>query len=137
MSGLTGKDLGFTSSQLIQEFGYDDDVDMALRNEVEQITGDELEDEDYRGSVDGVIAWWRADDGDVDDLTDLFVDCTGGLADEAASIWLFVPDQRAKLTVPMEDVKEAADTAGLTVTTTHHLASGWNAFRVVSHGRSY
>lgn len=136
MSGLSGKELGFRLGQLIQEFGYDDDVDMALRASIVQVTGEQLEDEDYRGSMDGVILWWRADDGDVDDLTDLFVDCTGGIADDDAPIWLLVPDQRADLSVPMEDVNDAAGTAGLSVTTTRHLDSGWNAFQV-AHGRTF
>lgn len=135
MPGLSGNEMGFRSGHLVQEFGYDDDVDMSLRDTIERLTGEQLEDEDYRGGADGVILWWRADDGDVDDLTDLFVDCTGGLTDDTAPIWLFVPDQNADLSVPMEDVNDAAGTAGLSVTTTFHLDSGWNAFQVVSHSR--
>ncbi|QOR48480.1 DUF3052 domain-containing protein [Trueperella pecoris] len=137
MSGSTGKDFGFGVGQIIQEFGFDDDVDMSLRTAIEEITGEQLEDEEYRGSADGTIAWWRSDDGDVDDLTDLFVDCASGLAEESAQIWLMVPEQRTQYSVPMEDVKEAADTAGLSVTSTRHLESGWTAFRVVSHGRTF
>lgn len=136
MSGSTGKDFGFRSGQLIQEFGFDDDVDMGLRGAIEAVTGETFEDEDYRGSADGVVAWWRLDDGDVDDLADLLVDCASGLTQESAQIWLFVPDQRSNYSVPMEDVQEAADVAGVAVTTTRYLDSGWTAVRIVGHGRS-
>jgi len=38
--------LGFKSGDLIQEFGYDDDVDFDLRDDIEDLTGSELFDED-------------------------------------------------------------------------------------------
>ncbi|VEI12557.1 DUF3052 family protein [Trueperella bialowiezensis] len=131
MSRATGKEFDFKSGQLIQEFGYDDDVDMELRSTIEDITGEQLEDEDYRGSSDGVIAWWRSDDGDQDDLADLLVDCCAGLADDTAQILLMVPDPSQDYSVSMQDVDEAARTAGLMVTTTRYLPSGWTAFQIV------
>ena len=132
VSRATGKDFDFESGQLIQEFGFDDDVDMELRSTIEETTGEELEDEDYRGSADGAIAWWRSDDGDTDDLADLLVDCRAGFADEDAYIWLIVPDPSQPLTVPVEDIDGAARTAGLMVTTTRYLPTGWTAFQIVS-----
>nr|WP_307683399.1 DUF3052 family protein [Trueperella bonasi] len=132
VSRQTGKDFGFETGQLIQEFGYDDDVDMELRSQIEQITGEQLEDEDYRGAADGAIAWWRSDDGDTDDLADFLVDCRAGFSDDEAYIWLMVPDPRQEFAVPMEDVNEAASTAGLVVTTTRFLPIGWTAFQVMS-----
>ena len=38
--------LGFKNGDLIQEFGYDDDVDFDLRDDIEDLTGSELLDED-------------------------------------------------------------------------------------------
>lgn len=128
----TGKDFDFDAGQLIQEFGFDNDVDMELRSTIEEITGEQLEDEGYRGSADGAIAWWRSDDGDTDDLADLLVDCRAGFADDASHIWLIVPDPSQPLAVPMEDVDDAARTAGLMVTTTRYLPTGWTAFQIVS-----
>ncbi|MFP7696029.1 DUF3052 family protein [Trueperella sp. LYQ143] len=137
MSGVSGKEFGFQSGQIVQEFGYDDDVDFDVREAIEHVLGEPLVDEDFDAAIDGVIAWWRADDGDTDDLTDYLVDCSSGLADENSVIWLFVPARHQAHAVPMEDVNEAADTAGLSVTSTRSLPSGWTAFRVVTHGRSY
>ena len=38
--------LGFKDGDLIQEFGYDDDVDFDLRDDIEDLIGSELLDED-------------------------------------------------------------------------------------------
>ena len=40
--------LGFTAGLVVQEFGYDSDVDDDLRIAIEDVIGSELEDEDYR-----------------------------------------------------------------------------------------
>ena len=45
--------LGFRPGQVVQEFGYDDDVDEALRVAVEDLTGNELADEYGQDVVDG------------------------------------------------------------------------------------
>ena len=42
--------LGLAAGQVVQEFGYDDDVDDELRAAVEELTGNELADEDARTS---------------------------------------------------------------------------------------
>ena len=68
MVSTVGGAFGFTSGTIVQEFGYDDDVDPALREAAETLTGTELVDEDYEDVADSAIVWWRADDGDVDDL---------------------------------------------------------------------
>src|SRR5690606_14810274 len=47
--------LGFTAGQVVQEFGYGDDVDDDLRAGIEQVTGGELVDEDYDDIADGVV----------------------------------------------------------------------------------
>jgi len=53
---MTMSSLGFASGSVIQEFGYDDDVDEAVRAQIEEETGQELVDEDYRDIVDGAGA---------------------------------------------------------------------------------
>ena len=40
--------LGFTAGQVIQEYGYDSDVDDDLRFAIEDLTTTKLEDEDRR-----------------------------------------------------------------------------------------
>ena len=79
MASTAGGAFGFASGLIIQEFGYDDDVDETLRQAVEAETGTTLVDEDYEDVADSAIVWWRDDDGDVDDLTDLLVDAQANL----------------------------------------------------------
>ena len=54
--------LGFTAGQVIQEFGYDSDVDDDFRFAIEDHTGTELEDEEYQDVADASLIWWRQDD---------------------------------------------------------------------------
>ena len=89
--------LGFASGSVIQEFGYDDDVDEAVRAQIEEETGQELVDEDYRDIVDGAVAWWRDEDGDVDDLADLFLDMKANLESDVSPCWVLVPGTRSRL----------------------------------------
>ena len=71
--------MGFKDGDLIQEFGYDDDVDFDLRDDIEDLTGSELLDEDDHEVVDAAILWWRAGDGDlVDTLVDSLTTLTEG-----------------------------------------------------------
>ena len=97
--------LGFKEGDLIQEFGYDDDVDETLRQAVEAETGTALVDEDYEDVADSAIVWWRDDDGDVDDLTDLLVDAQANL-DGAGLIWVLTPKARTTGAVPAAEVEE-------------------------------
>ena len=60
------EEFGFRSGDIVQEWLWDDDVDDSIREKIEQLTGEELVDEDYDSAVDGVIIWWR--DGDDEDL---------------------------------------------------------------------
>ena len=59
--------LGFQSGLTVQEVGYDDDVDLALRGAIEEVVGEDLVDEDFDDVVDVVVLWWREDDGDLVD----------------------------------------------------------------------
>ncbi|USR80076.1 DUF3052 family protein [Arcanobacterium pinnipediorum] len=137
MSGSTGNEAyGFGQGAVVQEFGYDDDVVFELRDEIEAATGNELEDEDYRGVADGVLAWWRSDDGDVDDLTDYLVDAAASLDSDLAVVWLLVPAPREELHVPVDDVNDAAKTAGMSVTRSMGVDKRWTAYRItVSRSR--
>ncbi len=136
MSGTrSGEMFRFNKGDVVQEFGYDDDVDFDFRDRVEALIGEELEDEDFRGVADAVIAWWRSDDGDVDDLTDYLVDCAAALDSGAGDIWLSVPAAGSQFHVSASDVDEAAKTAGQSVTTSAGLKNGWTAFHIISRGR--
>ncbi len=123
--------LGYTTGQVVQEFGYDDDVDEALRTGVEEITGAELVDEDYDDVVDGVIIWHRDDDGD---LADTLVDALTVL-DDGGLIWVFTPKPGRPGHVGHDDIQEAGTTAGLHATSTFSIADDWSATRMGSRGR--
>ena len=77
--------LGFAPGQVVQEIGYDHDVDDELRIAIEDVIGSELEDEDYGNVADAVTLWWREDDGD---LTDALVDALTNLADRGFIVLL-------------------------------------------------
>ncbi|WP_159807834.1 DUF3052 domain-containing protein [Cellulomonas citrea] len=123
--------LGFVTGQVIQEFGYDDDVDFELRTQVEEIVGAELVDEDYDDVTDGVLIWHRADDGD---LGDTLVDAMTVL-DDNGPIWVLTPKAGREGHVLPSDVEDAASTTGLHVMTTFSVAPDWAATRVASRGR--
>ncbi|WP_083541896.1 DUF3052 domain-containing protein [Kribbia dieselivorans] len=126
-SGPASK-LGFVAGQVIQEFGWDSDVDDDFRFAVEDITTTELEDEDYTGVADGVIMWWRDEDGD---LTDALVDVLTPLA-EGGCIALLTPKPGRAGEVDPSEVEEAAVTSGLHFSGTVNACPDWLATRLVA-----
>jgi hypothetical protein len=123
--------LGFGPDTVIQELGWDEDVDEELRVEVERHTGNNLVDGDVGDDVEGVILWWRDGDGD---LTDALVDSLQDLV-EGGSVWLLTPKVGRPNYVPGADVVEAAEIAGLSVTTTSSATADWAATRLTAHKR--
>ena len=134
MASAAGGAFGFASGLIIQEFGYDDDADPVLRQAAEAQTGTELVDEDYEDVVDSAIVWWRADDGDIDDLTDLLVDAQANL-DGDGIIWVLTPKARTAGAVASADVEEVATTAGMHATSTASMGDSWSGTRVSSRRR--
>ena len=67
-------ELALSRGDLVQEWGYDDDVDFTFRDALEDALGEELLTEDDQEPADAVLFWWHADDGDVTDLADALVD---------------------------------------------------------------
>ena len=124
---LAGR-LGLSSGQIVQEIGYDDDCDDALRDSVAAVTGSELVDEEYDDVVDAVLLWWRDGDGD---LVDALVDALTTLAD-GGMIWLLTPKAGRDGHVEPSDIGEAAPTAGLAQTSTVSAAPDWSGTRLVT-----
>ena len=120
--------LGLEVGQTVQEIGYDDDVDEALRTGIEAVIAGELVDEDFDDVVDVVIMWWREDDGD---LVDALVDSLGLLADHGV-IWLLTPKPGRDGHVEAEDISDAAPTAGLQQTSTVSAGANWQGTRLVA-----
>ncbi|MEV7868373.1 DUF3052 domain-containing protein [Streptomyces sp. NPDC088124] len=120
--------LGFEPGQVVQEIGYDDDVDQDLRESIEAITGQDLVDEDYDDVADAVVLWFRDEDGD---LTDALVDAIG-LIEDGGVIWLLTPKTGRDGYVEPSDVNEAAQTAGLSQTRSVNAGKDWTGSRLVT-----
>ena len=120
--------LNLTTGQIVQEIGYDDDVDHDLRDAIEYLIGDEMEDEDTQEIVDAVVLWWREDDGD---LTDALVDTLRNI-EAGAPVWLLTPKAGRDGHVMPGDVQESAEIAGLRVMSTLSLATDWTGTRLAS-----
>ncbi|NYI06716.1 DUF3052 domain-containing protein [Allostreptomyces psammosilenae] len=120
--------LGLQPGQVVQELGYDDDCDEALREGIEDLTGSDLVDEDYDDEADAVLLWFREDDGD---LTDALVDASS-LLDRGGDIWLLTPKTGREGHIEPSDIGEAARTAGLAQTSTMSVVKDWSATRLVA-----
>ena len=120
--------LGIELGMVVQELGYDDDVDEELRAAIVERTGSELVDEDADEVVDVVLLWWREGDGD---LVDALVDAIGPLADSGI-VWLLTPKAGREGHVAPSEISEAAPTAGLAQTTSISAARDWAGARLVT-----
>ena len=119
--------MGFKDGDLIQELGYDDDVDYELRDALEETTGGELLTEEDHDVVDSVLLWWRDGDGD---LVDALVDSLTTLG-EGGVVWLLTPKSGRDGYVRPSEILESAPTAGLHVTTSEGVSQDWAASRLV------
>ena len=123
-----GHRLGLTAGMVVQELGWDEDVDDALRVEIEDAIDADLVDGDYGNVVDAVVYWWRDEDGDlVDGLVDSLTDLVAG-----GAIWLLTPKVGRPGAVDPADIAEAAPIAGLATTTTAGVSKDWAATRLVA-----
>jgi hypothetical protein len=120
--------LGVQSGITVQEMGYDEDVDEALRAGIEDVIGSEMVDEEFDDVVDVVLMWWRDDDGD---LGDALIDAMGPLTDQGV-VWLMTPKPGRDGHVEAEDIADAAPTAGLQQTSTISAGSQWQGTRLVA-----
>ena len=118
--------LGIERGMIVQELGYDSDVDHALRDAIEGRLDEEMVDEDSDEVVDVVLLWFREDDGD---LVDALVDAIAPLAD-AGVIWLLTPKRGRSGYVEPSDIAEAAPTAGLSQTSLLPVAAEWTGARL-------
>ncbi|WP_371615713.1 DUF3052 domain-containing protein [Streptomyces sp. NBC_00454] len=119
--------LGFQSEQVVQEIGYDDDVDQEFRDAVEGHVS-EVVDEDYDDVADAVLLWFREDDGD---LTDALVDATE-LVEDGALILLVTPKTGKDGFVEASDISEAAETAGLSLAKGLPVGKEWTSTRLTT-----
>jgi hypothetical protein len=126
-TGLVSR-FGFQPGMVVQELGWDEDIDESVRAAIEETVGTPLVDDRYGDVVDAVVLWWRRDDGD---LVDGLVDSLTDLAD-GGMIWLLTPKVGRDNYVDASDIAEAAPTAGLSTTTSLAAGPEWSATKLVS-----
>lgn len=132
-AGDTGKlsiaeRLGIEPDMVVQELGWDEDVDDDVRAAIEEVTGADLLDEDSNEIVDVVLLWWRDQDGD---LVDTLVDARAPLADNGV-IWVFTPKTGRDGHVEPSEIAEAAPTVGLAQTSNINISENWTATRLAT-----
>lgn len=131
-AGLDGADqLGLSEGMIVQELGWDEDVDEDLRNDVMDIIDADLYDEDALEAVDVVMLWQRDDS----DVADGLVDALRDLSD-TGYIWLLTPKIGRAGYVDPADISEGAHTAGLNLTSVVEVSADWQARKVVRPKRS-
>lgn len=118
--------LGLDTDMVVQELGWDEDVDEDLRDDIMDIIDADMVEEAVE-AVDVVILWWRDEDGDV---VDGLVDALPDLADEGY-IWLLTPKVGRQGYIDPADVAEGVTIAGLSLTSTENVANDWQATKVV------
>ena len=120
--------LGIEPGMVVQELGWDEDVDDGVRAAIEEQVGSDLLDEDADEVVDVVLMWYREDDGD---LVDALMDAMGPLADNGV-IWVLTPKTGRDGHVEPSEIAEAVPTAGLAQTSNVSVGNDWSATRLVS-----
>ncbi|MCW2814319.1 MAG: hypothetical protein JWN84_1774 [Nocardioides sp.] len=120
--------LGLSNGMVVQELGWDNDTDDALRVAIEDAIDADMVDGDHGNVVDAVLLWWRDEDGDlVDGLVEALTDLVGG-----GVIWLLTPKIGRPNAVDAADIAEAAPIAGLSQTTSAAVSKDWSATRLVA-----
>lgn len=127
-AGGVAERLGIKPDMVVQEIGWDTDVDDEVRAAVEETIGGELLDEDAQEVVDVVLLWWRDGDGD---LGDTLVDARTPLDDDGV-IWVLTPKTGQPGHVEPAEIAEAVPTVGLSQTSSVSIGAAWAGSRLVS-----
>ncbi|WP_298180986.1 DUF3052 domain-containing protein [Saccharomonospora sp.] len=124
--------LGIKPDMVVQELGWDEDVDEDVRAAIEAYIGGELLDEDADEVIDVVLLWWRDGDGD---LGDVLVDARAPL-DENGIVWVLTPKTGRPGHVEPSEIAEAVPTVGMSQTSNLSIGEGWTATRLVPRSKS-
>ena len=126
-SDVAGR-LGIEPGMIVQEVGWDSDVDEGVRDAVSGRTGEEILAEDAQEVVDVVLLWWREGDGD---LVDTLMDARSPLTDNGV-VWVLTPKTGYDGQVEPSEIAEAAPTAGLSQTSNINVSDAWVGARLVA-----
>lgn len=127
MTAQEGRDIfGLTQGQVVQEIGWDTDVDESVRTDVMDAIDADLVEE-TEDAVDVVLLWWREDDGDI---VDGLVDSLTDLSPEG-HILVLTPKVGRPGAVDPADLAEGASTAGMALTSTTNAGPDWQAHKIV------
>ncbi|OZM70266.1 hypothetical protein CFN78_26550 [Amycolatopsis antarctica] len=124
--------LGIKPDMVVQEIGWDSDVDDDARAAIEEHIGGELLDEDAQEVIDVVLLWWREDDGD---LGDALMDARGPL-DENGVIWVLTPKTGQPGHVEPSEISETVPAIGMSQTSNVSVGPGWAGTRLVPRSTS-
>jgi hypothetical protein len=119
--------MGFEKGQLVLEVGHGSDCDENLRKQIAEIIGEPLIENEANEVVDAVLIWFREGDSD---LADELVDALTFLS-ETGPIWILSPKVGRDGHVHPSDIQDAANTAGLSQTSTIAVAPNWSATKIV------
>ncbi|OEJ30048.1 DUF3052 domain-containing protein [Streptomyces subrutilus] len=123
--------LGFRPCQVVQEFGFNDDVDHELRETIQKVTDQDLVNEDYADTVDAVLLWFRDNDGNLTTaLLNIIVKRQDG-----GVIWVLTPKAERDGYVAPSDISKAAKLARLSETKSVSIAKDWTGTRLVAPRR--
>ena len=122
--------LGLRIGMVVQELGWDTDVDEGLREQLMDFLDDDLVEEVVE-AVDAVLLWQRDDIDVADSLVDALTDL-----DADGIIWLAIPKIGREGHVPDSDIAEAAKTAGLALTSVVDASHDWSVRKLVRPKRA-
>jgi Na+(H+)/acetate symporter ActP len=111
---------------VVEELGWDEDVDDDLRQTIMELVDSDLVEESEE-SVDAVLIWMRQSDGDV---MDLLIDSLTDLG-PAGLLWVLTPKIGRNGHVSQSDLAEGVVAAGLCLTTSASVSKDWSAHKVV------
>jgi hypothetical protein len=120
--------LGIKPDMVVQEIGWDEDVDDDLRAAIEEQIGGDILDEDADEVIDVVLLWWREDDGD---LGDTLIEVRTPL-NENGVIWVLTPKTGQPGHVEPSEIAEAVPQVGLAQTANISAGPKWAGTRLVS-----
>lgn len=119
--------MGLLPGMVVQELGWDSDVDEELRSSIMDVIEGDLVYDSVEAAVDVVLLWWRDADGDiVDGLVDALTDLG-----PQGPIWLLTPKVGRSGYVDPTDLAEGALTAGLALANPASVSVEWQAHKLV------